>query len=137
MIRILSVVALALIFSMQAHASINLVCGSKSQGVGYFTLKSTRGAIVATAHDESCRMKTIPYNPRSGKYEGWGRVAPSDSCEAFAKAIGLTGDVTFLSLSAEALQGDEGFAQIGYVNTFDPGAGGELKNDLRCFVPKD
>jgi hypothetical protein len=90
--------------------------------------------------DEDCAMQKIAYNPVSSKYEGWIRFAPNDECDAVGKAmfgVSYIGKdpiaIHWLSISKEVQNGQSGFAQLGYQNDADPGAGATAKLFLRCW----
>lgn len=122
-----------------ALAAVMIFCSKGSMNSG-FNLKITKQGVVASVKGKSCEMSYVDYNPVSPRYEGWSRVSPNTECAEFAALVvgrkGISGEplnIHWLSLSPEVMSGAHGFAQLGFENDWDPGAGGTAKSNMRCF----
>lgn len=127
-------------------ATVNLACFNKN-AIGplplFISLDTTNGAVL-TAKNQTCNMQSIPYNPRSSKYNGWIRTgASSPFCQNLGAVIFNPSRIShqgihiyWVSYSPETQAGKEGWVQLGYENDADPGAGAEAKSMLRCFPPR-
>jgi hypothetical protein len=129
------IVCAVLALSASALGSQN--CVNKSEfGTQPLILELTSTHATLKFKDAECRLKPVEYNPTSAKYEGWIRVASDkNNCPALSKAMFEGGNsVYWLSISKEVQNRKDGFVQLGYQNTWDPGAGGTAKAFLRCFA---
>lgn len=89
-------------------------------------------------------MRPIEYNPISEKYKGWIRFAPEErGCSELGQHLfgepsdnSLLGPLNlyWISVSVEMQRGKDGFAQMGFANLWDPGAGETSKVFVRCFA---
>lgn len=117
---------------------------SNFEGKIEFKLKQNKKGYSATASqgDASCKLSQMDYNPTSDKYEGWIRVGTDKTnCKALSKSLfGISTHykngigIYWISVSTEMQDGKEGFAQLGYENVSDPGAGAVMKMFLSCKV---
>lgn len=127
--------------SMALAENIAYVTCSNRSSFGKHRVEATVGekSLMLSFKGKTCNMPRISYRPISSKYNGWIRFgADENGCQSIGKAMfGLTErgnpmKIHWLSVSPEVQDGEEGFAQLGYQNDFDPGAGGTVKIYLKC-----
>lgn len=116
------------------------LCTNRSSfnGPVVFKMNAKTGAL--TYNKTACSLSKIAYNPNSPKYEGWIRMGAGNTkgCLNFGTALhgGSSSkekiDFYWVSISKEMQAGEDGFAQFGYQNIWDPGAGGTAKLFVRC-----
>jgi hypothetical protein len=129
------------LFAPNLFAESKFVCVNKNALLTKLEVSiGSTGTELATHHTK-CTTERIGYKPVSKKYQGWVRIAPVDKngCEDLgAELVGKNqfGEgvaIFWLSISEEMQNGQEGFAQLGVRNDWDPGAGDTGKINLRCY----
>jgi hypothetical protein len=137
---LLLIVAISLI-APHLFADSKFVCVNKNALLTKLEVSIGSTTAEMSANKAQCTTEYISYNPTSKKYKGWVRVAPVDKngCESLgAELVGNNqfGEgmaIFWLSISQEMQNGQEGFAQLGVRNDWDPGAGDTGKVNLRCY----
>lgn len=131
-------------FSTVAMAA-NFLCVNKSAMNENFWLQLNGDNGALSVDRLNCPVGVIPYNPRSQKYKGWMRLAPTGLGQCtkigerlFSEPSDMRGDldIHWISLSTEIQLGNDGFAQVGFANLWDPGSGGTVAANVRCFRKK-
>ncbi len=136
----MSISKLLILCSLLASTSFagTFLCTNRESFNGPVLFKLTTKAGTLTYNKASCSLSKIKYNPTSPKYEGWIRLGAGNTkgCENLGTALhdGSKEKIDFywISVSKEMQAGNDGFAQFGYQNIWDPGAGGEAKMFVRC-----
>ncbi len=132
--------ALLMVLSAPSFGAVtNFLCTNRDNFNGPVQFRMTSRTASLSWNKNTCSLKPIKYNPISSKYEGWirfGSIGNDKACLKFGTA--LLGSPTnktdfyWISVSKELQAGQDGFAQFGFQNTADPGAGPEAKLFVRC-----
>jgi hypothetical protein len=138
-VRTLLVAALVAVVSPSFGATSKFLCTNRDTFSGPVLFKLNVRSGTLSYKTASCPVTKIEYNPNSPKYEGWIRLASfaknEAACTKFGSAVvGSKEKIRFewISVSKEMQGGADGFAQFGYQNIWDPGAGGTAKLFVRC-----
>lgn len=136
----MSISKLLISFSLLVSTSFagTFLCTNRDSFNGPVLFKMNTKAGTLTYNKAVCTVSKIKYNPISAKYEGWIRMGAGNTagCLNLGKALNSNSkekiDFYWVSISKEMQGGADGFAQFGYQNIWDPGAGGEAKMFVRC-----
>ncbi len=113
------------------------LCTNRDSFPGPVLFKMTSRTASLSYQKTTCPLVKVAYKPNSSKYFGWIRWGAKDNaaCTKFGSAIRQSKveiDFHWISVSKEMQDGADGFAQFGYQNIHDPGAGGTAKLFVRC-----
>lgn len=122
---------------IQAATKLKFSCTNRQEFQGKLEFSMFKTVASLTYDEMVCPMGKIEYNPVSDRYKGWirfGAKSLAKACDKIAKALfgGEKRSLYWISVSTEMQDGEDGFAQLGYQNTADPGAGPEAKTFLNC-----